>query len=159
MKIPVFMNLLFESRNFRLNYSKAGGTFDDSFFNNYFDLVQQCKDRSFQLLSLLHKKLKLQLIELNLVSKLCSINVLFDFLYQVRFGQVRLGQVRLGQVRLGQVRLGQVRLGQVRLGQVRLGQVRLGQVMLGQVRLGQVRLGWVGLGWVRLGQVGLGQVR
>jgi hypothetical protein len=49
----------------RLYEFEAGGTVDNSFFDNCFELFRQCKNRSFYLLILLHKKSKLDLIELN----------------------------------------------------------------------------------------------
>ena len=95
------------------------GMFNNSQFDNYFDFVQQLKNRlflgSFCACQWLNKTLiehnletgfslinvffnffstchwsNKTLIELNPVSKLCSINVLFDFCpFQVRLGQVR----------------------------------------------------------------------
>ena len=124
-----------------LFHTKAGAMFDNSFFVNCFELVQQCKNRSFYLLILLHKKVEIRInrtqsfpwSKLTLVKHKCCLN-LVRFILISTFNFSRLGQVRLGQVRLGQVRLDQIRLGQVRLGQVRLGQVRLGHEHVLQIK-------------------------
>jgi hypothetical protein len=57
---------------------EAGATLDNSFFDNYFDLVQQLKNRSF-LGSFSVHKVEISISLTKSGQKLCSINVLFDF--------------------------------------------------------------------------------
>jgi len=63
--------------------------FDKTYFDNSFDLVQQCKNGSFQVHVLVHKKVKsdidfISLVKININrtksrQQLCLINVNFDF--------------------------------------------------------------------------------
>ena len=59
-------------------YFEAGATLDNSFFDNYFDIVQQLKNRSF-LGSFSVHKVEISISRTNSGQQLCLINVLFDF--------------------------------------------------------------------------------
>jgi hypothetical protein len=53
--------------------------FDNSFFDNCFDLVQQLKNRSFLGPFSVYKKVEITINQTLFLSKLCSIYVLFNF--------------------------------------------------------------------------------
>jgi hypothetical protein len=79
----VWLNLKFHVCGFVLFLlepilTKAGATFDNSFFDNCFDLVQQLKNRSFLGPFSVHK-VKISISRTNSGQQLYSINVLFDF--------------------------------------------------------------------------------
>jgi hypothetical protein len=57
---------------------EAGMTFDNSFFDNSLVLVRQCKNRSFYLLILLHKKVEIRINRTKTGQHLSSTNVNFD---------------------------------------------------------------------------------
>ncbi len=61
--------------------SKAGATFDNSFFDNCFDLVQQLNNRLFLEPFSVHKKSKLALVELNQDNNYCMRPKNLDFFF------------------------------------------------------------------------------
>ncbi len=58
---------------------EAGVTFDNSFFDNCFVFLRQCKDRSFLGSFTVHKKVKIRINPNQILSCFTSINVFFDF--------------------------------------------------------------------------------
>jgi hypothetical protein len=60
--------------------TKAGVTFDNSFFDNSFVFLRQCKDRSFLGTFTVHKKVKIRINRSKTGQHLTSINV-FPTLY------------------------------------------------------------------------------
>jgi hypothetical protein len=54
-QIKLINNIFLNSR------TEAGATFDNSFFDNYLDLVRQCKDRSFLGTFTVHKKVEIRI--------------------------------------------------------------------------------------------------
>ena len=58
---------------------EAGVTFDNYFFNNCFDLVQQLKNRLFLGPFLVNKKVVISISRTKSGQQLCLINVLFNF--------------------------------------------------------------------------------
>ncbi len=60
--------------------SEAGATFDNSFFDNCFGFLRQCKDRSFLGTFTVHKKVEVRINRTKTGEDLTSINSNFDFL-------------------------------------------------------------------------------
>ncbi len=61
------------------NMPEAGVTFDNSFFDNCFVFLRQCKDRSFLGTFTVHKKVEITINQSKTGQHLTSINVFFDF--------------------------------------------------------------------------------
>jgi hypothetical protein len=61
-----------------VTFSEAGATFDNSFFDNCFGFLQQCKDRSFLGTFTVHKKVEVRINQTKTGEDLTSINSDFD---------------------------------------------------------------------------------
>ncbi len=79
---------------FTASHTEAGVTFDNSFFNNSFVFLRQCKDRSFLGTFTVHKKVEIRINQSKTGQHLTSINVFFDFFPTLYWSKKTLNEVK-----------------------------------------------------------------
>ncbi len=76
---------------------EAGVTFDNSFFDNCFVFLRQCKDRSYLGTFTLHKKVEIRINRSQILSCFTSINVFFDFFPTLYWSKENINRSKTGE--------------------------------------------------------------